>query len=80
MVAVEADAAVAEDSEEDGLQERAIGGGKHAALGVALDEAFRVIMPLRPRAEGGDGGLADVEVLRRHVPFNVVRVRPSGHP
>jgi hypothetical protein len=34
---------------------------------VALDEAFRVIMPLRPGAEGGDGGLADVEIFGGHV-------------
>jgi hypothetical protein len=60
------DAAVTEDSEQDGLQESTIRGGKHAALGVALDEAFRVIMPLRPSAEGRDGGLADMEIFRGH--------------
>jgi hypothetical protein len=60
------DAAVTEDAEKDGLQKRAVGGGKHAALGVALDEAFRVIMPLCPGTEGGDGGLADVEIFGGH--------------
>jgi hypothetical protein len=63
-------AAVAEDAEKDGLQERAIRGGEHAALGVALDEAFRVIMTLRPGAEGGDGGLADMEIFGGHETLN----------
>jgi hypothetical protein len=61
------DASVAEDTEQDGLEEGAVCGGKHATLRVALDEAFRVIMSLRPGAEGGYGGLADVEIFGRHV-------------
>ncbi len=59
-------AAVAKDTEEDGLEESAIGGGEHATLGVAIDEGFRVIVAFRPCTEGGDGGLADVKVFGGH--------------
>lgn len=38
------EAAVAEDSEEDGLEEAAVGVGELAALGVALDEGFGVVV------------------------------------
>jgi hypothetical protein len=60
------EAAVAEDAEEDGLEEGAIRLGEHAALGVAFDEAFGVVLAFCPCAEGGDGGLADVEVFCGH--------------
>jgi len=59
------DAAVAEDAEEDRLEKAAVGRGKHPSLGMALDEAFGIVMAFRPGAEGGDGGLADVEVFGR---------------
>ena len=65
------EAAVAEDAEEDGLQQPAVRCGKHAPLGVALDEAFCIIMTFRPGAEGGDGGLADMEVLGGHETLNL---------
>ena len=59
------DAAVAKDSEEDGLQESAVGRRKHASLRMSLDKAFRIVVAFGPCSEGGDGGLADVEVLGR---------------
>jgi hypothetical protein len=33
---------------------------------MALDEAFGIVVTFRPCPEGGDGGLADVEVFSRH--------------
>ena len=60
------EAAVAEDAKENSLQQSAVGGGEHASLGVAVDEAFGVIVAFGPGAEGGDGGLADVEVFSGH--------------
>lgn len=45
------EAAVAEDAEEDGLEQSAVLGGKHAAVGVAVDEGFCVVVALCPRAE-----------------------------
>ena len=53
-------------AEEDRLQQPAVRGGKHAAVGVALDQGLGVVMALGPGAEGGDGGLADVEVFGGH--------------
>jgi hypothetical protein len=42
--------AVAQHAEEDRLQEPAVGWAQLAALRVALDQGFGVIMPLRPSA------------------------------
>lgn len=59
-------AAVAKHAKQDGLKQSAVGGGKHASLGVAIDQSFRVVVAFRPCSECGDGGLADVEVLSGH--------------
>ncbi len=50
---------MAQHAEEDGLQQPAIGGREHAAVGVALDERLGVVVAFGPGAQCGDGGLAD---------------------
>jgi hypothetical protein len=57
---------VAQHAEKDCLQQAAVGGGKHAAVGMAVDQGFGVIVAFRPGTEGGDGGLADVEIFCGH--------------
>ena len=59
-------AAVAQHTEQDGLQQAAVRLAEHAAVGVAVDQRFRVVVALGPGMEGRDGGLTDVEVLGRH--------------
>jgi hypothetical protein len=39
-------------------------------LGVAIDQGFRIVMAFGPGAEGGDSGLADVEVFGGHETLN----------
>ena len=54
---------MAQHAEEDRLEQAAVRGGEFAALCVAFDQGLGVVMALGPGAEGGDGGLADVEVF-----------------
>jgi hypothetical protein len=57
---------VAQHTEENRLQEPAVGGRKLATLGMALDERVGIVMPFGPGAESGNGGLADVEIFGGH--------------
>ena len=59
-------AAVAQHAEKNRLEQSAVGGGKHAAVGVAVHQRLGVIVAFRPSAEGGNGGLADVEIFGGH--------------
>ena len=57
---------MAQHAEEDGLQQAAVWRGKLATLGMTLDEGLGVIVSLSPGVEGGNSGLADVEVFGGH--------------
>jgi hypothetical protein len=60
------EAAVSQHSEKDGLKQTAVLRGKLTSVGMTLDEGLGVVVTFRPGMKGGDGGLADVEILRRH--------------
>ena len=57
---------VSQHSEKDGLKQTTVLRGKLTAVGMSLDEGFSVVVTFSPGMKGGDGGLADVEILRRH--------------
>ena len=55
---------IAKDSEDDAVEEGAVGGGEPVATGMSIDQRLGIDVALRPGPQGGDCGAADI--LFRH--------------